>query len=1073
MIAQHVIDKIFDVVDVYEIISQFVELKKSGSSYKGLSPFSNENSPSFYVVPSKQIWKDFSSGKGGHTIKFLMESESMDYREALKFLANHYGIELEEESEDMGQRESREKAQYFSTLNHAAQIKYTDQLVAILKSDEPDSSQKYWDQINRFDMDTISQWQLGLATRNGKLIYDAAREKGKVQDCEAVSLIVNKQGSYYDFFYERLIFPIHDRHQRVIAFGGRAYQDSKIKYLNSKESILFKKDQHLYGLAFAQKAIKSGVEYGEEIVFRETAILQEGYTDVISFHAIGLNNAVATLGTAISDTHCKLLKRVAKTVLLLRDGDMAGIRAMERDTLILLKHGFKVELALLEEDEDPDSLANELKKKTTEWLLDNRQDALIYFATKIYNSASDAYDRATAVDRIVEMIRCIPDDFIQNEYRKTLTKELKLTVSQLKSREEKLTEKEKIKQHSLRDLRVYDFEGSDVLPQDPDLADILKQRFFGKVEDEYSGYYMLNKDLTNFYQVSNFTFTPILHKYDPDDNSRILKLENGIDEPEVIELASDALMSPEKFRTQLFNRGPYHFYGSKADLDKIVSTTLHKFPKGYELKNLGWQNEGFFAYFDCIYIPSSNEIKQYDDAGLVKFDYKYYFSPASSNIFKEIRQDGSDAFEKDRYLTYTPAPINFEEWSDLMFKVYDEHAYAGVPYVFISLFRDLVFNVDNNCPHLYCYGPSKSGKSKFGESIANIFFKGLKPFAMSSGTDAAFAAALDRYINCPMIFNEFDESTVKEERFQAVKTAYDGEGRERLGRGTNKMKSHTQKVNCSMILLGQFLATKDDNSVPSRSILRTFKLNYDRTEEQTEFYNHLKKLERDGLGGLITQLLPYRQKVEDEYNIAFIELFKTLNSRIRDRRKQFDERVLRNYTALAAMNKLFADIFSFPWSHEDYLDWAEKEVIELSTTIAQSDVLKDFWLTVQNLADKLQVQDGLHYKLIEKKRLRVNEPETADGYLDLTEASELLYIRISEVQKLYAKEKRSEGGIPMNITSLMSYIKTRSYFVGNVNSEDIGGKKYSCYILRADELGVNLGKPEIPFHPGTSVKQAV
>ncbi|WP_339791140.1 DNA primase [uncultured Imperialibacter sp.] len=1076
MISQETIQSVFDAADIVDVISQFVDLKKSGSSYVGKSPFTDERTPSFHVSPSKGIYKCFSTGKGGRVISFLQEARGMDFIQAIKYLADRYAIEIKLENEDPEAKEQRIRDQYLIQLNRAAQQHYSNALYEKLETGQTNKKEPFCSQIDRFTKEEIIQWQIGLAINDGA-VYNLAGKENRVQDYFDVGLLGQGKGQYFDIFRERVIFPIHDKNERIVGFGARTYSADPAKYLNTRETSIFKKGLHLYGLPFAQESMRHGIEHviensGTESpvktkVLQQTALLLEGYTDVIAFHSVGLTNSVATLGTSLTSEQCNDLARIVKTVVLIRDNDSAGIKAMEKDTRTLLAKGLKVKIVLLPEKQDPNDLAKELGENAVNYVLDGQQDALSYFALKFYNSATDAYERADARDRIVEMIRHIPDGFVQDDYRKNLTKELKLKTNDLKSRQEEIQEQEAAKSKERRVDKIFTFEGDRNLPDDADFEEIARRGFFGKLDGELTGYYFLNKDFTGFQKVSNFKMTPILHKFDPEDNSRILKLEDGIGEPEIIEIPSDALVSPDKFRSNLINRGSYHWHGSKVHLDMLISSFLREFPKGHELKNLGWQNEGFFAYYNSCYIPdkdSPGKTKEYNEAGLVQVDNRYYFSPASSSIFQDERKN-NDQFEKDRQLFYQPPLITFNDWMKKMKQAYGNHAFAGIPYVLVSLFRDIVYSIDNNCPHLYCYGESKSGKSKFGESVANAFFKDLKPFSMASGTDAAFAASLDRFCNCPMLFNEFDENAIKEERFQAVKTAFDGEGRERLGGGANRKRSNTQKINCTMVLMGQYLSTKDDNSVIGRSILENFKLVPNRPEGQTKAYQELKYLEKKGLAGMLTELLPYRYYIEKEYYDQFHNVFKALGSRIRDRKKLYDERVLRNYSALATMVRIFSQWFTFPFTYQEYLDWAEEKVIYLTKLMSESDILKDFWLTVQTLHDQMKILDKKHFKIKEDRRIRVDEPETTDGRLDLGVPMKLLYIRLAEVHKAYLKEVRTEGSTPINKESLLAYLKTKPYYKGYVKSEDIGGSKFSCYIFDYAALELSI---ESDVHNGKS-----
>lgn len=692
-----------------------------------------------------------------------------------------------------------------------------------------------------------------------------------------------------------------------------------------------------------------------------------------------------------------------------------------------------------------------------DYLQQHKQDGIIYLAKKYFTQAVSPQEKQDALDKTTGLLANITGDLVREEYIKQISAAVKIPQKNIKSSLKSAYEKTAAVADNENEIYKW--------PEGVDKNEFWRYGFFSLVDGEKTGYYFQGQSQGSFQAVSNFVITPLFHKYDQDDNTRIIKIDNGIGAPEIVEMPSAALISVDQFKKFLFDKGPFFFYGNLQHLNKINQRYLFEFPKAFELKTLGWQNEGFFAWYNQSF---NGKLEGYNEVGIVKHGDMHYFSPASSDIYTGFRQE-DDLYENDRYLSYTNSSITFEKWCELVASVYEDHAFAGIGFVFVSLFKDLVFKVDNNCPHLYCYGQSQSGKSKFAETITNLFFKELPAFNLNSGTDFAFANRLARFKNCPVFLNEFDDQVVKDEWFQAIKGAYDGEGRER-GKGGSKKKTEIQRVNSALILVGQYLSTKDDNSVLSRSIMRVFHKKAERTADQVADYNYLKKEEKKGMSSLLTDLLRHRKHLEEHYYSDFNEVMKELSKRIRERGKQFNERVLRNYTALATLYGYFSQHFKLPYSTEKYLKWAEEEVVMLSSMISDNDILTDFWTTVETLFSEGVLREGEHYKIADKRLLRVWE-EGKDVDLDLGETKTVVYVRLKNVQQLYARFKRSLGSNAIDLTSLTSYLKNRGYYTGYVNSEHFvktrtnaeghlehTGFKTSAHLFDFDALGITLAR---------------
>ena len=406
MISKATIDQVFDTARVEEVIGDFVQLKKSGSNFKGLSPFSEERTPSFMVSPVKQIWKDFSTGKGGTSVSFLMEHEHFTYPEAIKYLARKYNIEIEEtvqtdsDKEAAGERESMYLVSEFARTYYQNTLHKTDQGKAIGLS--------YFKERG-FTDETIQDFQLGFSTDAWSGLTDTALKKGyKLKYLESTGLSIVKGEKQFDRFKGRVLFPIHSMSGRVLGFGGRilAKNEKAAKYLNSPESDIYHKSKVLYGIYYAKQTIAK----------EDNCFLVEGYTDVIQFHQKGIKNVVSSSGTALTPDQIRLVNRLTKNITVLFDGDPAGIRASLRGIDLILEQGMNVKICTFPEGEDPDSFAKQnTLEELKDYLKSNAKDFIAYKASLLMEEAqNDPVAKANLIRDMVTSISKVSDN-IQKE----------------------------------------------------------------------------------------------------------------------------------------------------------------------------------------------------------------------------------------------------------------------------------------------------------------------------------------------------------------------------------------------------------------------------------------------------------------------------------------------------------------------------------------------------------------------------------------------------------------------------------------------------------------------------------
>lgn len=452
LIPQETIATILDTARIEEVIGDFVYLKKAGSSYKGLSPFKQEKTPSFVVSPAKQIFKCFSTGKGGNVFSFLMEHEQMNYPEALRYVANKYNIEIVEEQQSQEQVEAQSRRESLSVIMKFANQYFQDQLH---KTDAGKSIALSYLKNRGLSDEIIKEFELGWCPESGDGLLKAAIEKGfNPQFLEDLGLVKNYGSRQRDFYTARVIFPISSVSGNSVAFAGRTlHKDTKApKYINSPETELYHKSKVLYAMHQARSAVAK-----EDLCY-----VTEGYTDVLAMHQAGIKNVVASSGTALTKEQAYLIKRYTNHVCMMYDGDAAGVKATLRGIDILLNEGLTVYVLNLPPEHDPDSFAKEqgpeaLKK----YLVDNKKDFVAYKATLYLQGVTDPIKRAEGIREIVKSVALVEDAILREIYIKQCASDYQLDQATL------LQEVAKIKRNSYINAK----DTSGFKPQQKDFVD--------------------------------------------------------------------------------------------------------------------------------------------------------------------------------------------------------------------------------------------------------------------------------------------------------------------------------------------------------------------------------------------------------------------------------------------------------------------------------------------------------------------------------------------------------------------------------------------------------------------------
>lgn len=436
MIDQATIDRILDAAQIVDVVSDFVTLRKRGVNYVGLCPFHNEKTPSFSVSPSKGVCKCFSCGKGGNAVHFIMEHEQLSYYEALKWLAKKYNIEIKERELTKEEKQSQSLRESLFLVNQFAAEYFQDVLYNNI--DGQSIGMTYFRQRG-FRDDIIKKFQLGYCTEAKDALARTAIQKGYKQE------LLLKTGLCYmkddgktirDRFWGRVIFPVHNITGKVVAFGGRvlsaATKNVQMKYVNSPESEIYHKSKELYGIYFAKQSI----------IRQDRCFLVEGYTDVISMHQSGIENVVASSGTALTSDQIRLIHRFTNNITVLYDGDGAGIKASIRGIDMLLEEGMNIKVCLLPDGEDPDSFARKHNATEYQAYINNNEVDFIRFKTNLLmeEAGKDPIKRAELISSIVKSISVIPDSIVRSVYIRECSQLLKMDEKVLVDATAKLIE---------------------------------------------------------------------------------------------------------------------------------------------------------------------------------------------------------------------------------------------------------------------------------------------------------------------------------------------------------------------------------------------------------------------------------------------------------------------------------------------------------------------------------------------------------------------------------------------------------------------------------------------------------
>jgi DNA primase catalytic core len=1074
LISKETIDKVKD-LPLLDVIRPYVELKKTGANWMGKSPFKDEKTASFSVNTVKGIYKCFATGKGGNQgVSFLMEYKSCEYIEAIKELAKAHSIEIKVESNN-----PEEAKIYIEKQKHINKL-YELNLVA--HEYLIDAYKKCPQDQKRTTPEMDEKFGIGFGDGDFKSLLKHLTEKGyshaQIIECGLASKTAK---GTFDFWNNRILFPIHNYRGVLLGFGGRSIDPNpKGKYINTKDTPIFNKSKELFGLHLAlDKIQKTGIAH-----------TTEGFTDVTTMHQFGITNTVASLGTAFTQAGLDLLiKNGMKTIKFSFDGDGAGLEATRKGLRMAFRtKNLNAEVWILPEGQDPDSfLKSEIfksffveekeriridecskfnkkalicdidetnkfwKSKSKSWnniiserfIQQNTIDGVEWYVDDLYRDADTIPKQAEAETAAVEVISSIPDEVLRNRYINTLKSTFTGSVADVKSLVNKKinAKKQKLEEDDNQEKIHY--------PPGCNQEGLDRDGYVHvyKPQSNQTGYYFPTKKgkHTYFESISTFIMTPLYHILGK-KSERILRFQSK-DENETIPVPSSVLLNPNQLRDYLSDFGYFLFDGKPHMYNIIMRKVMQGFEKVNPIAVLGWHEKEFFAFADGI--MGNNIFSPVDEEGIVRFNDETYYLPAFSSFNKHI-DEGNDEYESDRNFVYKKATVDFAEWTDLFIKVHGENGIVSLAFVLLTTFRDHVFKVKTTFPILFFFGPSGYGKSFHGKSLYKFYFSDQPvPFNLNSGTPVAFSRKLARQKNVLAWFDEF-QLDIKPQLFQKLKGIYDGAGHEK-GIMSQDNRTITTKVNNAALVSGQHLPSLDGGSLFNRSIVNYY-LDDPRefSADKKDQAKQLKTIEDKGLSSLLLEIVKYRDLVTEDFAMVCFETEKDIKKELGNR--YYNDRVYDNYCMLLAIVRILHDKIPLGFTAKKFKKIIIERIVKQSAEIQNTDALGSFWSILE-----YNIQKGLLTKDVDYKFKRERVVSVRGGKKELPKETTLIFIRFSKVYGEYSSEyfnRNKEKAI--DEASIKNYFSNHESYVATTPMIRFADTNTSAYVFDYDKLNISI-----------------
>ena len=991
MISHDVKDRILDLDIVTIIENEGVHLVKKGADYECCCPFHGEKTPSFKVSIKRNRYHCFGCGVDGNAIDFVMETKSMKFYEAVEYLADKYDIPYEKEEPSAEERERRYLHSQLMEINRVA-VEYFR-----LCYEQSPAAKQY--ATGRWKESTINLFQIGYApSKPGLIAY--CTTKGYSKDILLKAGLVKKSendGSLYDTFRERLMFPIVNRTGNVVGFTGRYIgKKSDIpKYLNTSETELYSKKNTLFGLHLALREIKNN----------STVVLVEGNPDVVRLQEIGVGNVVAPMGTALTAEQIHILRQYAKSVIMIGDTDKAGIEAVIKNGKTLLEAGFNVRLMILPDGKDPDEYFRAKPREYEDCLNRQTYDYIPWICKRLMGDKQSQTEIASTITEMAELMSLCEDQRTVDMYIEMFSKEYKNA---------RIWQQEYYKAKNKRERKL-------TKEADGNMEEMLAEYGFYIKDNCYYGAGSRATDK----RWSNFILLPIVHIRDEKNARRIFLMRNSKKQEAVIKFAQSELVSFADFKTRIETKGNYVWEVSQAELTLLKKHLYDDTPSADEIKQLGWQKRyGFYAWgnggLDDGYFEKA------DDYGIITMKGQKFYLPGCS---RDTRDDTHGYQHQRKFVYAITNDISLMNYSQMLIRSFGDNAKVALCFLFATLFKDIVTSVTTSFPILNLFGPKGTGKSELGHSLTSFFIPNNIAPNINNTTKAALAEAVAEVSNAVVHLDEYKNSLDIEKR-EFLKGLWDGAGRSRMNMDNDKKREITA-VDCGVVMSGQEMPTADI-ALFNRLVFLTFSKS-EFSDEEKRNYEELKIVEKRGLTHLTGEVLKLRQKFQGNFRSAWDSVITDLSNNVR--KHAVEDRTLKNWATILASFRAIESHLSVPFNYGDMLAIATELCVEQNSKTKQNNELSGFWEIVDILvaSNKIWIEVDYRIKMGTGTGRKIAIQESKTG-LELDPSKPYLYIKFSRISQLYAKEGREANSKTIPRETLKYYLEHSPEFCGTANS---------------------------------------
>lgn len=1011
MISESTIQRVRD-IPIEDVVKPYTELRRKGTTLMGCCPFHSERTPSFSVSPAKGMCFCFSCRKGGDGLKFIQEKEGLDFYGAVEFLARQHNIHIEYTKEEQTDEQiaAAKKRESLLIVNEMVQKFFIAQLTVEM-TDEARAAREY--AYSRWGEEFCTAAGIGYAPADGRAFIDYCKSKAISEDLlfQLGLLRRSEKGYAYAMFRERITIPIQDRIGRIRAFTARyvGKDEKQAKYKNSTNSEIFIKSESIFGINKASRCRDAGL-------FN----VVEGAPDVLRLQSIGLNNTVATLGTAWSDNQFEQLKRFTQSLCFIPDSDPPkpgeqfgpGFKAVMDNGSRALRLGFDVSVRELPYGYAPDDEERTEPQKndpdsyiTSKEIYSSIEEKpfVVWLAEKRFAIADSLVEERKCISEIADLLRHIKDSLILDTCIEQLAKihgKVKLwrdavTRSKGEARQKAAASPKDARERDLELLRMFNLA----------IRDNCYFTFDG--DDEPT-------------RLSNFVLNPLYHIQDERNGTRIFEMVNKFGDKRMIELSESELCSLSTFQQRVGSLGNFVWRAKIDKLNNVKEYTYAKTDSAERIRKLGWDAAGeFFSFGNGILLDG--KFRRVDDLGIIRdCNGHTYYIPATSKMYR----NNTEIFQFERLMVHeNTSGIRLYDFAEKLTAVFGENARIALCYLLATLFRDVIFKRTRHFPILNLFGEKGTGKTTLATCLQSFFLHGIDPPNLGVTSIPAMNDRVSQAVNTLVVFDEY-KNDLDVRKIAYLKGLWGGGGQTKKNTNTDGMAQQTI-ISTGVALCGQDKPTQDMALFTRILFLEYHKTSF--TQEERKCFDELVTLCNMGLTHLAVEVLSLRLLFEKNFPQAYSLTKAELAAKVAD--ESIHDRIFGNWVIPLATFRTLETVIELPFSYSDLFDLALRGMRNQNEYAQESSEIADFWNTLQGMQTSGRCVEKAHYRIKYHTRFRTLGMKED---MIFAEAKPILYLNAPAVATLFNGGAKGAGTTTnrSNWSTILSYLKSHGAFLG-------------------------------------------